>query len=83
MGKLCDEPCVWYMCDRVQAYVSIIIMCNLLCDVIIFTPSSPAQREELSPPITLCVEPARHLGHFQCAPMATIRMVGVLCGNVG
>ncbi|KAL5470860.1 hypothetical protein EMCRGX_G028900 [Ephydatia muelleri] len=29
-------------------------------------------------PITLCVEPARHLGHFQCAPMATIRMFGCL-----
>ena len=83
MGKLCDEPCVWYMCDRVEAYASIIIMCNLLCDVILFTPSSPAQREELSPPMALCVEPARHLGHFQCVPMATIRMVGVLCVNVG
>ena len=61
----------------------VLSLCAISCVVIIFTPSSPAQREELSPPITLCVEPARHLGQFQCVPMATIRMVGVLCVNVG
>ena len=38
VGKLCDEPCIWCMCDRKRMRV-----CNLLCDVILSTPSSPAQ----------------------------------------
>ena len=45
---------------------SIISMCNLLCDVILFTLSSPVQRlwcRELSPSTALCT------GHLRCAPM--------------
>ena len=38
-GEAVFEPCIWCMCERVEAYN----VCNLLCDVILFTPSSPAQ----------------------------------------
>ena len=86
VGKLCYEPCIWCMCDRVEAYN----VCNLLCDGILFTPSSPAQTVLVlgieSTCNIVCCDLLGILSAFivhQWLPITVdMRMVGFLCTNI-